>query len=126
MSKSKQKTLNGKNAADLISAVERIAIEIHAASEVLRGLLSSKPLFGPQTTVSLHTTESPPSQVGELPPDLLPYLRKKSETAYEVVDASVVAEDGNLRIDLYKLVKSVGWAYSPAKKLIWKPKERRQ
>jgi hypothetical protein len=126
MSKSKQKTLNSKNAADLVSAVERVAIEIHATSEVLRALLSSKPFFGPQTTVSLHTTESPPPQVGELPPDLLPYLKKKSENAYEVVDASILETDGKLKLEYYRAVKDVGWAYSPSKKLIWKPKERRQ
>jgi hypothetical protein len=127
MSKPKQVKLNGKAVIDLESIADSLKFlgaicqTLAVISEQLRELLGSN------HAVSLPRAMSPPPpQAGELPPDLLPYLKKKSENAYDVVDASVVAEDGNLRIDLYKLVKSVGWAYSPAKRLIWKPKERRQ
>jgi hypothetical protein len=137
VSKSKQKTLNGKAVIDLEAIAKTLQniekdlalMEVTQSNilecflESLRELLGSRPLFGPQTTVSSHAAESPPPVAGELPPDLLPYLKKKSETAYDIIDEGILQEDGKLVFSVYKDLKERGWAYSPAKKLIWKPKE---
>jgi hypothetical protein len=129
-----QKTLNGKAVIDLeaiaktLQNIEKdLALMEVTQSDILaslRELLGSKTTF-PTAEASPPEKSSLSPQAGELPPDILQYFKKKSETAYEVVDESILAEDGKLNWGVYKAIKDAGWAYSPAKKLIWKPKERR-
>jgi hypothetical protein len=126
-----QKTLNGKAVADreylgvlITKSTDRLVEVLSMIDNTLRELLGSKTTF-PTAATSPPEKSSPPPQAGELPPDLLAHLKKKSENAYEVVDASILDKNNRLTMSDYLIVKQCGWGYSPAKKLIWKPKERR-
>lgn len=134
MTKSKQKTLNGKNAPDIMSKLEGINERVIAIEHMLWEFLGSKqPVSSSGTNFPSSSgpkAEEPSPVSKELPSELLPYVTKESETAYHVTDPSVLEPNPkrpglmNLKYDLYKLLRPAGWAFAPARKnLIFKPKE---
>jgi hypothetical protein len=52
-------------------------------------------------------------------------LTKRGE-AYTVDPSRVIDKEGHVDREIYFKMKGFGYAYSPAKKLFWKPKEKKQ